>query len=439
MDIPNYKSCCRDKYARNRLSKKKERAQLKQKSLTDIDKVVAQIKKLRIDCGNTNPPKLNALVKELAHLKKRSKRRIVAHSNQGLPAILEKLRYFIEILKTTRELIGEDVLKFLVDLFTTLYNIYKNNTWMSISINLTSFFSRHFPGDYATYVFDKFVAVFQVITTQSDIAPTQSFFQQLFTSVENVLDDELWTRLTEFFINVATLYSSLVKLVSFETIDINVVVRQFKLFKQTLPATTDIIESAFQACEFVFGHWDKICSGDWTFFLIGKDDAKSFETEVRLLENAFKFAYSNHVVELQDRFGMTQHDFEKRMEKAITRGESMARSCTSDMQKMAIANFLKILYTKRTDWYGRLVAAPARPEPFGVKMAGPSSCGKSTMCNIISMIIMHAYEFDPKQRGSVVVTNIVEKYESSIKPSHKVIICDDVYNIVTRNPIMIGF
>lgn len=434
----NNKSNNRNKFNKHNRSKKG----CKKKTQLQLDRQIEETREglriLRRNINSKNPKEVCDLADTLKklHIKKKSLC-IKAHSGsmmETLPAFLSKIQYFIEYVKTAGDTIGKDVLDFLIDVFTTLYNIYNNTSWTSISINLTSLISRHFPEHYVNYVFDCFTAIFDVITTQSYTDSARDFFQGLFDRADDFVNDELWENISSFFVKIVSLYGSLTQLVSFETLDLPTIIGKFKEFKKTIPDSRDLVEAAFTAFEFIFGHWKQVVTGDWSVFFLGKDQAKSFETEVRLLENAFTFAISNHEVELLDRFSLTLEQFEVRLENAIKKGEKMASHCSSTQQKMAISNFMKTLCARRTEWYARLADAPSRMEPFGLKMAGPSSCGKSMMCNLLSKVIMEASGIDPNQKGSTVFTNISEKFESTIKPSHKIIVCDDVANNKNDKP-----
>lgn len=398
-----------------------------------ISDVVGDLQHLRSIYGNSNNKKISKKVRELDYLKKLS---IHAHGGSGTPDLLRKLQSFIEYLKSVREVVGEKTLSFVVDVFMTLYNIYNNMSWTSISLNISTLFMRHFPREYADYALTYFCAMFDITIAQADskMDLIKSFLLRIFDSADSLVNDALWTKIEEFFLKISTLYASLNNLVAVETIDFATVVEKYNEFKKFCPDAKDLISTAFTAAEFVFGHWDNVKSGDWKFFLFGKEEAKSFEMEVRLLENAFTFAISNHEVELKDKFGLTPKTFETRLEKALKRAEELARVCTSVNQKMAISNFIKSLSQKQTDWYARLSEAPSRPEPYGIKLAGPSSCGKSYISNMIAKIILHAHGEDTTRRGLVVLTNISEKFESTIQPSHKVIICDDVANSKNERP-----
>lgn len=432
------KSTNRSKFNKHNRSKKGCKNKSQQQLERQIEATREGLRTLRLRVDSKNPKEVCDLADTLKKLHtKKNIMRIKAHSgtmSDSLPAFLSKIQYFIEYVKTAGDTIGKDVLDFLVDVFTTLYNIYNNTSWTSISINLTSFISRHFPEHYVNYVFDCFTAIFDVITAQSYTDSARDFFQGLFDKTDDIVNDELWDNISSFFVKIVSLYGSLAQLVSFETLDLPTIIGKFKEFKKTIPHSRDLIETAFAAFEFIFGHWEQVVTGNWSVFFLGKDQAKSFETEVRLLENAFTFAISNHEVELLDRFSLTLEQFEVRLENAIKKGEKMASHCTSTQQKMAISNFMRTLCARRTEWYARLADAPSRMEPFGLKMSGPSSCGKSMMCTLLSKVMMEASGIDPNQKGSTVFTNISEKFESTIKPSHKIIVCDDVANNKNEKP-----
>lgn len=431
----SYKQMCRDRFSnkivRNDRKKDRDRKALEKR----IERTVERITQLRRNHGNRNPPELAELTYELKRLRKQQ-RKIVAHSGGITHNLFDKLRTFIDYLKSVRDSVGEEILGLVIDIFTTLYNISRNCDWNSIIVNLTSFFSRHFPQKYVDYVLHCFVEVFNLTIAQasSHFDVIGEFFQNMFNMTDNLVNDVLWTKLEMFFLKVATLYASLTKMVSYETLDMNKIYENYKIFRKSLPDVHDIVLTAFQAAEFVFGHWKNILTGDWKVLFFGKDAAKSFETEVRVLENAFVFAISNQEVELQDRYGMTLSQFEARLSDAIKKAEKMAAVCTSMQQKMAISNYVKTLMQKQTDWYARLADAPNREEPYGIKLSGPSSCGKSYISRMLSKIILQAYSEDPNGKGNIVLTNIMEKYESTIKPSHKIIICDDVANSKNEKP-----
>lgn len=429
----DYKESCRAKHARNVTSNRRKHDKYVTKIDHEISDVISKMEKIRSKVGNKNPKNLQDCDIVLQRLKNK---RAVAHSSESYPGILNKLHFVIEYLKSIREVIGEKTLNFVMDVFTTLYNIYNNSSWTSISLNISTLFLRYFPKDYADYAFTAFCMIFDVTSAHADSKYDliKAFFTDLFTNVDNFVNDCLWKKIEEFFLKIASLYASLSKLVAYETLDLKTAYEKYQIFKKALPDTKDIIMSCFQAMEFVFGHWQQILSGEWDIFSFGKDEAKAFESEVRLLESAFVFAVSNKEVELKDRFNMTLSSFESRLEAAITEAENLARVCTSVQQKLAISNFIKTLTQKRLDWYARLAEAPSRPEPYGIKLAGPSSCGKSYISGMLSKIILNAYGEDSRKRGSIVLTNIMEKFESTINPSHKIIVCDDVANSKNEKP-----
>lgn len=448
MDVPKYnfnESCLpaselqegigSKQFARAKFNKKKKGKSREKHSLDDqYHTIVEHLKTTRKKGGNVSD-----LEKQLAEIKKtRKHKRAYAQSLPSLQKtgvyLLDTLKALIEYFKTMRDVVGEDVLKWLLDLSTTLYNIYNRPEWDSFLLNISSFFLRNFPQRHAEYAVEWFKAAFQVATTQS-LMDYKDFIISLFEKPYDFLHDELWSNISEFIVKVVALYGSVVEAVSVETLDFPTIVKQFNLFRdKCLDDTKDIVEMCFNAYEFVLGNWDNIVSRDWDKILLGKDETKVFELEVRELEQAFPLVISNKEFELMDKYKMTPEKYQSRLENSIKKAKSLINRCSSAQQRMSVSNFIKSMTEKQAELYARISDAPEKDEAYAIKLAGPSSCGKSTMVNILSKTMLHAYEFDPEARGSVVFTNISEKYESTIMPSHKIICADDVANNKNEKP-----
>lgn len=424
------------KYQRNSKEKRKKK-QMRAVLDQQYEDLVADINRLRLT--NKNPTKE---VRKLGKLKKKQKKmkQMVAKIQSGVPlkeygcALLDGLHAVIKYMETVRDVVGEEVLKFLLDLFTTLYNVYQNPEWKSLLLNFTSFFSRHFPREYADYAICWLKAAFEVAFSQDDRMSYKDFILKIFDNSTDFLNDCLWTNICEFFVKLAALYGALADAVSFEAIDLDTILKQFKVFKKSLPEVKDIIEMAFMAYEFVLGHWENIRTGDWSKLLLGKDETQEFEMEVRFLEQAFTLVLANKEVELQDMYKLTKDKYEMRLSKAIKKAKTLISRCTSTQQKMCVSNFVRSLTDKQAQLYASIADAPRKLEAYAVKFAGPSGSGKSTLLNICSKIILNAYGFNPNERGQVVFTNISEKFESTIFPSHKLICADDVANNANEKP-----
>jgi energy-coupling factor transporter ATP-binding protein EcfA2 len=421
------------KYQRNSREKRKKEKLLKAVT-SEYEELVADIKRLRLK--NKNPDKQ---VRKLNKIKKKQRKmKKIAYAQTSFKkvgcALLDGLQAIIEYMKTARDVVGEEMLKFLLDLFATLYNIYKCPEWDSLLVNMTSFFSRHFPTDYANYAICWLKAAFEVAFSQDDKTSYKDLILGLFTNSADFLDDKLWDNITTFFLKISALYACVTDAVSLEAIDIEVIVKQFKKFKAQLPEVKDVIEMVFMCYEFVLGNWEKIRTGDWSVFILGKDETQQFEVEVRVLEQAFPFVIANKEVELKDRFNLTKKEFESRLGKAIKTAKSLISRCTSTQQRMSVSNFVRSLTDKQSQLYASVADAPRKLEAYSIKFAGPSGTGKSTLLDMCSRIVLHAYKHDPNERGQVVFTNISEKFESTIFPSHKVICADDVANNKNEKP-----
>lgn len=437
MDFSNQKISAGAKFQRRSRAKKVQIVKECVCVQNQYDNLVEEIRRLRLHNKRVSTKKLN----KLEEIKKAKKRSDKLASCQSLPsvksygnALLDGLHAIIQYVETVRDVVGEQILSFLLDLFTTLYNVYQRPTWDSALVNATSFFLRNFPKEYADYAVVWFKAAFEVATCQKDGNTYKDFLLGIFTNSSEFLDDALWANIAEFFVKIAALYGAVVDAVSLEALNMTTILKKFKLFKSTLPDIKDIIEMAFAAYEFVLGSWENIRTGDWSKLLLGKDETKEFEVEVRILEQAFPLIIANQEIELKTIHNMTPKQYESRLAAAIKYANSLIHRCSSVQQRMCVSNFVRTLTDKQSELYARIADAPRREEPYSIKLSGPSSCGKSTLVNILSRTILNAYGHDPNERGQVVFTNISEKFESTIKPSHKIIVADDMANNKNEKP-----
>ncbi|APG76807.1 hypothetical protein 1 [Beihai picorna-like virus 41] len=423
------------KYQRNSLEKRQKRKLMRTLD-SQYQEIVEDIQRLRL--RKSDPTKH---VRKLEKIKKKQKKLCkIAYAQSGLDiegfrcALLDGLKAFIETMKEYRDEVGENVIKFFLDLFSTLYNIYSNPTWKSFLINFSSFFSRHLSLEMAELALTWLKDAFNIALSQDDSETTKVLILRLFDNAMDFLNDQLWSNICDFFAKVAVIYAATVDMVSIESLDMETLTKKFQEFRSHAPEVRSLIEMAMLAQEYVCGNWQKIRSGDWSNVLLGKDETKEFEVEVRVLEQAFSFVLSNREVDLMDRYKMTPDQYQQRLSAAIKKASTLISRCTSVQQKMCISNFIKSLTEKQSHLFASIADAPRKLEAYAVKFAGPSGTGKSTLLDLCSKIILKAYDRDPSERGQVVFTNISEKYESTIFPNHKIICADDVANNKNEKP-----
>ncbi|AMK49158.1 polyprotein [Marine RNA virus PAL438] len=335
-------------------------------------------------------------------------------------------------MKVVRDQIGENVLAIVLDLFTTLFNMYKSPSWDSIVINMTSFVTRNFDIRFTSMVMKWFEDLFSFASVQADV--WKDTVLRLFDLSNDFIKDRLWTNINEFFVKIALVYGATVDLIAFETFDVKTVMEKFVKFQKNLPEARDLIAMCFDAYQFVFSHWKEICTGQWQVLFLGKDEAEIFEIEVRVLEQAFPLVINAQVIELKTIYNMSLQDYESRLVDALKVAKSLIVRCTSVQQRMSVSNFVRSLTEKQGALQARIADAPTREEPYSIKLSGSSSCGKSTLINLLSKTILNAYGFEPDKPGQTVFTNIEERYESTIEPHHKIICADDVGNNAKGTP-----
>jgi hypothetical protein len=439
----NEKTFRQKKYSKRSRGEDIERKNDLQTKFLSQQKAIEKLRCARTSCCSAR--KIKKLEKELAHVNKgysktlkhelastkSGKPNLVAHgASLDAPKMLTTLKYFITYLQTIREEVGEEIIRFSVDVFTTLYNIYKTCTWESVSVNLTSLLIKYFPTKQVATIIEWFSVIFEVATAQSTQAATD-FATQIKSFIgmcDSFFKDMVWTSLYDFFIKVSLLYHSIKKGISFESFDLPSILANSKELMEIPTRVEDIFDMAFQAYEYVMGNWDRILARDFSIFLLGKEDAKAFEVEVRVLEQAYPFAIDGKEVLLKTHYNMTVKMYEKRLTNAIKKAWKLSKCTTSVQQKLALSTFVKTLTEKQHAFFAKMTENPSREQPYAVKLAGPSSCGKSFLTDLMSKTILSSYGHDPSEGNLIVTSNIAEKYESTIEPTHKLIVCDDVAN-----------
>lgn len=440
MDVSKYSAA--RKYQKRTESRRKEITKNSKFLEREYENVVADIKKFRF---HKQHKALDRALKKLEQVKKDKKRmkriaQVMATPSvdlvrqYGVP-LLDVLHSIIEAAKTAREYVGEDLLKFLLDLFTTLYNIYKNPEWAGVIINITNFFVRNFQQKHADLALSWFKQAFGIAFSQAGgDFDYNEYILSFFKLSDSFLNDRAWGNISDFFTKIMTLYAAGKEMVSIETLNFEVICTKFKDFRSKIPELTDVVEMAFEAYKFVTGNWDNICSGDWNKLLLGRDETKVFELEVRELEQAYNFVLSGQEIELKNIYGITPEAYESRLKQAVGTAKKLIIRATSIQQRMSVSNFVRKLTEMQSNIWARKADAPSKEEAYAIKMAGPSSCGKSTMIKLMSKTILNAYGRNPSEGGNVVFTNLDEKYESTILPSHKIIVADDVANNKNSKP-----
>lgn len=440
MDVS--KQFAASKYRKRAESKRKEIVRNKKNLEREYEDLVQDIKKMRLRKQNKA---LARSIKKLENLKQEKKRmKRIAHTmatpnvdlvrQYGVP-LLDILHSVIEAAKTARDYVGEELLKFLLDLFTTLYNIYKNPEWAGVLLNITNFFVRNFQQKHADLALFWFKQAFEIAFPQADGNFSYSeYILSFFKMSDSFLNDRVWENICDFYTKIMTLYAAGKEMISVETLDFEVICNKFKEFRSKIPDLSDVVEMAFEAYKFVTGNWTNICSGDWSKLLLGRDETKIFELEVRELEQAYNFVLSGQEIELKNIYGITPDAYEARLKKAVETAKKLIVRATSVQQRMSVSNFIRKLTEMQSNLWARKADAPSKEEAYAIKMSGPSSCGKSTMIKLMSKTILNAYGRNPSEGGNVVFTNLDENYESTILPSHRIIVADDVANNKNSKP-----
>jgi len=434
----SYKDDRREQFNRSRNSKKRTQSKRYTKYDSSKKELVFKLEKLRKTCGNKNTDDINDLVEKL-HALKRPNHSLKAHSLQenvsnGIEVTIEKLNIFVDSLSLLSDQISSETVKIVSQIVTAIFNVMQCPTWKSFTVNLTNLLIQYVPKDTVSYIIEYAKQLFGILVAHGDDDKEEPIFKQMFGTIDRFVNNELWEKMNEFVLKVVAVVTTSVNLISFDINNFGSVSDAFKSFQKLIPDMRDIVDMIYGSYQFIITHWDNLISGDWDKLPLYKDEVKEFESEVRQIEAAFPHALKQDSEFLQTMYKMNLKTFEKRLDKAVKTSRKIAARCTSQTQKLAIGNYVKRLYAYQSQWYSAKKDNPSKPQPYGVKVSGPSSCGKSTLTEMMAKIIAQAYGLDPNEPGLVAIANLSEKFESTILPTHKIIACDDVANSKVTRP-----
>lgn len=451
--VSDTKSDNRRKYNKNRKAKKVHDSRQLRRLETLRHRVIDNIVDMRANKAPVD--EIDDFVNQLDELNKKLKsQRIIAHGfNISEFPMLQQLREILQLLQDSAielpsgVLPKEDLLKILSSVITALYNINNDRSCLTLSINITNVLVQHLPYDKVQafmellcdssgVVYDKFRKVVSQsddgTVEQEDRNMSQKIWSFL-TGMTDVVNDMRVQQVEEFCIKISALFYSVRSYCDFEQLDIKTALKKFRDLKKLSNDTTSVVDSLMSAYMFVVVHWKQLVSGDWSCVFLGKDTAEAFEKEVQLLRQQYTFVVSGRAEELKSQYGRTEKQFEEALAECIKRCDLLTKQASSVNQRITLQRYISELRDLETSIYLMKAGSPERKQPYGLLLSGPSKTGKSTLVNQLCAVILnefgHAYD-----NGMVTTANIDEKFESTVEPHHKIIVCDDVANSANLRP-----
>lgn len=397
--------------------------------------------------------KIDNLVRELEKLNKSlSKTRVYAQGNFDFASpIVSEFQSMLSLLKSGEFALPDGVdkevaVKIISSLTASLYSMHRDRTCLNISIQLTNLAVQYLPLEFVSrfiemiceaskVVYSKFESI--VAQSEGEVSDAdQSLADRIWSFLSGfteVLNDARWEQLKEFFLKVSALFYSAKGFASYDQLDLKTAFSKFDSLKVLANGGKTVLDGLVESYLFVVKNWDCIISGDWSCFLLGKDEAVDFEKRVQELQQAGSLLMRGRVTELKDLYSLDEESLLVALKLCIKKGDALTKRTTSSNAKLALQRYMTTLRSLETDLYLLKNEAPSRPEPFGLKLHGPSKCGKSQLVTLISQVIASANnrDFDP---SDTVYSNINERFESNVMPNHKLIVCDDVANNAQETP-----
>lgn len=452
-DVPYWEHPCpmKNKGRKKRSNKHKEQkiASLEQKRDHIIDTI--QHMRSHLSNSNSNPKTIQQAVQRLEKVKRQLQTEPRAHglmdtlSDIKVP-LVKNLYDLAEAIKVGAQFanIPEFTrltwVRTIVALATTLYNVYNATSDRDVIVNLVNLFIQYFPHEYIETILTWFMQLIPSITTSvteimaqgdSDTYSVLSNVWKFFEEIFERADDMRTTQISDFILRMVTLWTTINKNLStmdYESMNFDAIRKNFNIFLETRKETMDVFSVLQSALVFVSANWTKLISGDWSVVWLGKDQAKSFESEVLVLQQQHALYVANREDQMKLTFKRSFKQYEAALIRCIKEGEKLAGIATSIPQKLQIARFVQTLTNLQTAVLAMKAEAPTKPQAYAIKLCGPSASGKSTITEQIANIILNAYGHDTTDRGLISPVSFTERYESNAEPHHKVFIADDVGN-----------
>lgn len=406
--------------------------------IAQYDSLVAEIRRLRHNGDHKSADRKGVQLHKLQLKKRKLKTHIpIAMADVGelsLP-LVDYITGVLDVYKETADIGACDICKFLMQCVTLVYNLYHNPTLESLVYNISNLIVQYLPNEWIKQAISWIQEAFTFPSAQaSSMDIVRDFIMNILNRTDDFINDMLWERVQSLWLKLVSLYIAGKTFCDYETLDFETLWKKYILFKAHLPQCKDLVDNCFTGFSFVMGNWESIKSGSWPKFGLGKAAAIDFETEVRVLEQAYTFVSSGQYIELSNLFKMDLEGFERSLQRVIVKGKDMIHSLTSAQQRICVSNFITRLMSIQASYWQSKASAPHKLEAYALKLSGPSSCGKSTMLRVLSRILLETYGHKVNDKGQIVFTNIEERYESTIEPSHKIIIADDVANNANSKP-----
>lgn len=443
-DISESSEVDASKYSDIARFKQKREADVKAKINTyknlnaQYDSLVAEIRRLR-QKGDHKLADRKGVQLHKMQLKKRKLKTYIPIAMAGTDSpslpLVEYITGVLDVYKETADIGACDICKFLMQCVTMVYNLYHNPTLESLVYNISNLIVQYLPSEWIKQAVTWIQEAFTFPSIQAgSMDVVRDFIMNILNRTDDFINDMLWERVQGLWLKLVSLYIAGKTFCDYETLDFDTLWKKYNLFRTHLPQCKDLVDNCFSGFSFIMGNWENIKSGSWPKFGLGKAAAIDFETEVRVLEQAYAFVSSGQYIELNNLFKMDLDGFERSLQRVIAKGKDMIHSLTSAQQRICISNFITRLMSIQASFWQSKASAPHKLEAYALKLSGPSSCGKSTMLRVLSRILLETYGHKVNDKGQIVFTNIEERYESTIEPSHKIIIADDVANNVNSKP-----
>jgi len=230
------------------------------------------------------------------------------------------------------------------------------------------------------------------------------------------------------FRQVSKLLSCLVTLGLCDVSNLSFNIGQFKVFEPAMfeknMTALDLSDSIMETVIFfIEGAYLCYKTGSLKPLLVNDKTAMEMDVEFAQIQAWYALVRNGNLKKFAD---MTDHEFEKRLNRLSTSLRNLAASLTGLDKKLVMDKFQKIL-VMQNDFVAMKVASGIRHAPWAIEIFGPSSQGKTTLADQLVDAVLTSQGM-PTGKEYRCAYNAGDKFMSNWTSDKLVLIFDDISN-----------
>lgn len=239
-----------------------------------------------------------------------------------------------------------------------------------------------------------------------------------------------WTQVknNKFFGHLSKLMGVLITMEMCKASSLTFSIKDMKLFEPDMKVihgnAIDVIDAALGSVSFFVDVlslcWDKKSLRP---LLVSDQAALELDFEYAEICSYWELVKNGNLMRFK---GITDHEFDRRLEKLATSVNALLPSLRAFDKKLMNDKYMKLLFIKN-DYIGLKISSGTRAAPFAIELFGSSSQGKSTIAEQLISAMLTSADW-PTDKEFQATYNASDKYMSTWTTDKLVMLIDDVAN-----------